>query len=42
MDSTVKVNTAVINIHIAAFSRLDNILKKIWTKDTNKHSVLKK
>ena len=27
MDSTVRINIAVINIHIAVFSRLDNILK---------------
>ena len=27
MDSTVRVNIAVISIHIAVFSRLDNILK---------------
>ena len=28
MDSTVRVNIGVINIHIAVFRRLDNILKQ--------------
>ena len=27
MDSTVRINIAVINIHIAVFFRVDNILK---------------